>query len=41
VLGIDPQDYEKLWQPIIKAAEKKLRMPNIMLPPDLDRTPYQ
>jgi hypothetical protein len=39
-LGIHPSDYEKLWQPVIRAAEKKLRMPNVALPPDLDRTPY-
>jgi hypothetical protein len=40
VLGLDPADYESVWQPIIRIAERKLRMPNIALPPDLDRTPY-
>lgn len=40
-LGLDPADYESIWHPIVKLAERKLRMPNISLPPDLDRTPYQ
>jgi hypothetical protein len=39
--GMDPDGYEKLWQPIIKAAEKKLHMAGIQLPPDLDPRPYQ
>jgi hypothetical protein len=41
VLQLDSDYYEKLWQPIIKAAEKKLNGADIQLPPDLDRTPYQ
>jgi hypothetical protein len=38
--ALDPTEYEEVWRPIIRAAEKKLHMPNIALPPDLDRTPY-
>ncbi len=40
-LHMDPHVYEKVWRPVIKFAEKKLHMPGIQLPPDLDRTPYQ
>jgi hypothetical protein len=41
MLGMHPDDYENLWRPIIAAAEKKLRMPGMQVPPDLDWTPYQ
>jgi hypothetical protein len=41
VLGINPDDYESLWEPIIKAAERKLQIREIALPLNLDRTPYK
>ena len=40
VLKLDPDEYEAVWHPVIRAAEKKLRMVGIALPGDLDRTPY-
>jgi hypothetical protein len=40
VLAIDPGEYEDVWRPIIKLAEKKLHAQAAQLPPDLDRTPY-
>jgi hypothetical protein len=41
VLKMDPAEYEEVWRPIIRAAEKKLNAQGVQLPPDLDRTPYQ
>jgi hypothetical protein len=40
VLGLDPDDYESVWRPVIKLAEKKLHAQAAQLPPDLDLTPY-
>jgi hypothetical protein len=40
VLNLDPGEYEEVWRPIIRIAETKLHRAEIMLPPDLDRTPY-
>jgi hypothetical protein len=36
----DPAEYEDVWRPIIKLAERKLHAQAAQLPPDLDRTPY-
>jgi hypothetical protein len=40
VLELDPAVYESIWHPVILTAEKKLHRPGIVLPGDLDRTPY-
>ncbi len=40
VLKMDPDEYQAAWRPVIRAAEKKLRMSGIALPGDLDRAPY-
>jgi hypothetical protein len=39
--GMEPDEYEALWRPIIHMAEQKLAKPDVMLPPDLDPTPYR
>jgi hypothetical protein len=41
VLGMDPAEYEDVWKPVIRMAEKKLHAQAAQLPPDLDRTPYE
>lgn len=41
VLKMDAAEYEEVWHPIIRAAEKKLHSQGVQLPPDFDRTPYQ
>jgi hypothetical protein len=40
VLELDPDDYEAIWRPVIKLAERKLNAQAAQLPPDLDRTAY-
>jgi hypothetical protein len=40
VLQMDPAEYEDVWRPIIKLAERKLNAQAAQLPRDLDRTPY-
>jgi hypothetical protein len=40
VLQMDPDEYEDVWRPVIKQAERKLHAQAVQLPPDLDKTPY-
>ena len=40
VLRLNADDYENISHPIIRAAEKKLRRSDILIPDDLDPTPY-
>ena len=39
-LGLDPTLYEEIWRAVIRMAERKLGRRDVLLPPDLDLTPY-
>jgi hypothetical protein len=41
VLGMDPAEYEDVWRPLIRLAERKLGRKDMLRPPDFDITPYR
>jgi hypothetical protein len=41
VLGMDSAEYEDVWRPVIRLAERKLGRKDLIRPPDFDITPYR